>query len=571
MKVNNLKVGVRLGLGFGTIMVLLVALTILGVQGMAGIDASLDRIVTVNNQKIKLANDATLAIEGLIEQIQLMMLLDQSGRLEAKQEIDRIRTEYRGYMDKLEQLEDADQGKQLIANAKGAIDTAKKANNDVIELSLAGKTGDALTTFNRDGLPLTIKIKQAFKALIKYQEERITFRVDEANKLYSSTRTTNLSITAIALLLGTLISFFITRSITRPLNEAVSISNKLASGDLNVHIEAKTSDETGQLLRAMANMVNKLREVVVNVQSASANVAAGSHELSSSSEQMSQGATEQAAAAEEASSSMEQMSSNIKQNAENAQQTERIALKSAEDAMDGGKAVQDSVKAMKEIAAKISIIEEIARQTNLLALNAAIEAARAGEHGKGFAVVASEVRKLAERSQTAAAEISDLSTSSVGIAERAGEMLQRMVPDIQRTAELVQEISAACREQDMGAEQINKAIQQLDQVIQQNAAASEEMASTAEELSGQSEQLQTTITFFKVDGSDNLIALRKAAPARSGTRNVAKHKELSLARSTANGYDHDKAPAQLPRKTAAGFCLDLQEGSDKYDEEFERF
>ncbi|MDD5642464.1 MAG: methyl-accepting chemotaxis protein, partial [Syntrophales bacterium] len=203
---------------------------------------------------------------------------------------------------------------------------------------------------------------------------------------------------------------------------------------------------------------------------------------------------------------------NIKQNSDNAQQTEKIALKAAEDTKEGGNAVTETVTAMKEIASKISIIEEIARQTNLLALNAAIEAARAGEHGKGFAVVASEVRKLAERSQTAAGEINKLSASSVEVAERAGEMLERIVPDIQKTADLVQEINAASNEQRSGANQINMAIQQLDQVIQQNAAASEEMASTSEELLSQAEQLQTTIGFFRIADNGGSLAARPHAP-----------------------------------------------------------
>jgi len=197
---------------------------------------------------------------------------------------------------------------------------------------------------------------------------------------------------------------------------------------------------------------------------------------------------------------MEQMGSNINQNADNALQTDKIAIKAAADAGETGKAVTEAVDAMTEIASRISIIEEIARQTNLLALNAAIEAARAGEHGKGFAVVASEVRKLAERSQKAAGEIGELSSSSVSTAQQAGEMLGKLVPDIKKTAELVQEINAASNEQKSGAEQINKAIMQLDTVIQQNASASEEMASTSEELSGQAEQLQSTIEFFRVDG-----------------------------------------------------------------------
>ncbi|MBF0406314.1 MAG: PAS domain-containing protein [Candidatus Riflebacteria bacterium] len=274
-------------------------------------------------------------------------------------------------------------------------------------------------------------------------------------------------------------------------------AKEIAKGNLSVTIKERSPED--ELMRALHAMVKKLSEVVINVKSASEQVATGSIETSSSAQTLSQGATEQASAAEEASSSMEEMSSNIQQNADNASQTEKIAVKAAEDAKKGGKAVAETVAAMNEIASKIAIIEEIARQTNLLALNAAIEAARAGEHGKGFAVVASEVRKLAERSQLAAGEIKKLSVSSVEIAGKAGEMLSMIVPDIQKTAELIQEISAACKEQNTGAEQINKAIQQLDQVIQQNAGASEELASTSEEMTSQAEQLKTIISFFRVD------------------------------------------------------------------------
>ncbi|GFO57070.1 hypothetical protein GMSM_40770 [Geomonas sp. Red276] len=309
-------------------------------------------------------------------------------------------------------------------------------------------------------------------------------------------------------------------AIKHNLNELIQATNtittaagQVAGGDLTVKLFERSAND--ELMRSLSQMVSKLSEVVNDVKSASNNVATGSQQMSSGSEELSQGASEQAAAAEEASAAMEEMSSNIRQNADNALQTEKIAVKSAADAQEGGKAVALTVSAMKDIAGKISIIEEIARQTNLLALNAAIEAARAGEHGKGFAVVASEVRKLAERSQKAAAEISELSSSSVEVAEQAGDMLNRMLPDIQRTAELVQEISAACKEQDSGAEQINKAIQQLDQVIQQNAAAAEQMSSTAEELSSQSEQLQETIAFFTVAEGGERGARRPAAKAQA--------------------------------------------------------
>jgi len=328
------------------------------------------------------------------------------------------------------------------------------------------------------------------------------------------------------------------------MSSITAAAREVAAGDLTVKLEARSSGD--ELMQSLSGMVARLSEVVREVKGAADNVAAGSQQMASNAEEMSQGASEQAAAAEEASSSMEQMSANIRQNADNALQTEKIAVKSAADAQEGGKAVAHTVGAMKEIAGKISIIEEIARQTNLLALNAAIEAARAGEHGKGFAVVASEVRKLAERSQKAAAEISGLSTSSVEVAEQAGEMLSRLLPDIQRTAGLVQEISASSREQDSGACQINKAIQQLDQVIQQNAAAAEEMSSTAEELASQSEHLQATISFFKVAG---MATQAVQQPVGAAQRSAGPKKAL-----------------RLTRASAAGTALNMED-----DEAYERF
>ncbi|MBF0345576.1 MAG: HAMP domain-containing protein [Nitrospirae bacterium] len=291
------------------------------------------------------------------------------------------------------------------------------------------------------------------------------------------------------------------------MNLITEIAKEIANGNLVVEVKERSKED--ELMRTLGIMVDKLTEVMSEVKLASDNVASGSVELSSSSQGMSQGASEQAAAAEEVSSSMEQMGSNIRQNADNALQTQKIADKSANNAREGAAAVAKTVSAMKEIASKITIIEEIARQTNLLALNAAIEAARAGEHGKGFAVVASEVRQLAERSQTAAGEITNLATSSVDVAEKAGVMLTAMLPEIQKTAELVQEISAASNEQNAGAEQINKAIQQLDLVIQQNASASEETASTAEELSSQAELLQSTISFFNIGENASSGSLQK--------------------------------------------------------------
>ena len=349
------------------------------------------------------------------------------------------------------------------------------------------------------------------------------------------------------------------------LNAITANAREVAKGNLLVDLKQRGPED--ELMAALHAMVDKLKEVVMEVKSSADNVAGGSQQLAANAQEMSQGATEQAAAAEEASSSIEEMSSNIKQNADNAMQTDKIATKSALDAQEGGKAVAQTVAAMKEIASKISIIEEISRQTNLLALNAAIEAARAGEHGKGFAVVASEVRKLAERSQVAAAEISRLSSVSVEVAETAGNMLSKMLPDIQKTAELVQEITAASREQDTGAEQINKSIQQLDQVIQQNAGASEEMSSTAEELSSQAEQLQGIISFFKVDIHGH------GAPGRrstfSGRR--AGREGKSPASQPRIAQVNMRLEQRTPATTGASLQMDDPAGLDALDDEFERY
>ena len=344
-------------------------------------------------------------------------------------------------------------------------------------------------------------------------------------------------------------------------NRITENAKQVSQGNLMVELRKRSDND--DLMESLAAMVDKLKDVVMEVQSAADNVASGGQEMSATAQEMSQGATEQAASAEEVSSSMEQMAASIRQNTDNAVQTEKIAIKSAADAKEGGKAVIETVAAMRQIATKISIIEEIARQTNLLALNAAIEAARAGEHGKGFAVVASEVRKLAERSQSAAGEISQLSTSSVAIAEQAGDMLTRMLPDIQKTAELVQEISASSREQDTGAEQINKAIQQLDQVIQKNASAAEEMASTTEELSSQAEQLKATIAFFSLESGS-----QRALPAPHIRKQIA---------STSYRAETHTSPFKAGKATknarkSSGVNIELAHlGADDLDDEFEKY
>jgi methyl-accepting chemotaxis protein len=340
------------------------------------------------------------------------------------------------------------------------------------------------------------------------------------------------------------------------MEKVTRVAQEIANGNLGVEVRARSDKD--ELMKALADMVKKLSEVVVDVKGSADTVASGAQQMSASSEQLSQGATEQASSIQEVSSAMEQMSANIRQNADNAAQTEKIALKAAADAKEGGDAVGQTVDAMKRIAGKISIVEEIARQTNLLALNAAIEAARAGEHGKGFAVVAAEVRKLAERSQKAAGEITQLSGTSVEVAEKAGELLARILPSVQKTAELVQEITAASREQDTGGAQINQALQQLDQVIQSNAGASEQMSATSEELAQQAGQMQGAIGFFRVDDGGR---------ARPGVSMAARLGPAGKMSATTKAPKTARAAGALPGKRP-GISVDVHRDDDESFEPF---
>lgn len=550
-----MKIGMRLGLGFGLVFLLMIVMIFMGIQKMGEIQYKLDRIVKVNNLRVNLANQMLDEVHIVSRVIRTVALLDDVNKKNAeRKKIDESRAKYDEASKKLEEQIVTPEGKTLFAKINDLKTRGRSANGKVLDAAMANKKEEAARLLLDDSGPIVKEWRQTLRDFAKLQVDRTNARYEEAKKAYDNAKMLMFIIGGVAILLGIIVAYWITRTIVGPITEAMGVANSLAQGDLTITVESKSKDETGLMMAAIASMVDKLKQVIGDVMGASENVAAGSEELSATAQQMSQGATEQAASAEEISSSMEEMSSSIRQNTDNAMQTEKIAVKSSVDAKEGGKAVIETVAAMKEIATKISIVEEIARQTNLLALNAAIEAARAGEHGKGFAVVASEVRKLAERSQTAAGEISSLSSRSVAIAEQAGEMLTKMVPDIQKTAELVQEITASSKEQDTGAEQINKAIQQLDQVIQQNASASEEMASTSEELSSQAEQLQDSISFFNIGNQ---------ARSTSVARKPARKMQIAHAKSSST-----------PAKRSSGGGVNLQlgnSGPDHLDDEFEKY
>jgi methyl-accepting chemotaxis protein len=499
----NMKIGTKLVMSFMVVSMLSAAIGYVAITRMTMLQQSGAAMYELNAVPLSDLIDVSTFYQRQRVNLREMFIdktsEDRTKHFEAAKEVDQKVDEA---LKKVSDSSKSDEVKKQVNEAQTALNNYDPIWKKIASQLMEQKTDDAFATL-RD--PSNSQIAKAVDVSIQKLSDLKIADAKKKNDTNSITSAAAIRLTIIFVCAGVFLAIglgiFIARIISVPLRKGVDFATAVANGDLTRKIELDRKDEIGELADAMNSMVDKLKDIVTEVTAGADNVAAGSTELSSSAESMSQGASEQAAAAEEASSSMEQMSSNIKQNADNAIQTEKIATKSAMDAAEGGKAVLQTVTAMKEIAGKINIIEEIARQTNLLALNAAIEAARAGEHGKGFAVVASEVRKLAERSQHAAAEIAHLSTSSVEVAEKAGDMLSKMVPHIQKTAELVQEISASCREQDTGADQINKAMQQLDQVIQQNASASEEMASTSEELSSQAEQLQAAIGFFNIGTS----------------------------------------------------------------------
>ncbi|MCA1755191.1 MAG: methyl-accepting chemotaxis protein [Spirochaeta sp.] len=531
---KNIRIGVKLVGGFVVVALLALLVGVVGFYGIDDLTADLDDFGYNRIPGLILLGD--MNYERMVIRAQTLEVFQVRGHDDAEQTYRRILQDREASFSNIQgELEEfaalprkTDRGRQIVErlqaeyeNWREVYEPIDRVINEMIREDDPAQL-EALYEEYESAVAAMVPISNTMGAtFVELTENNIGNTLSEMEEDIEEAAFLErliIGVSIVAIVVALLLGLLLTRMITKPLAAGVTFAQRLSEGDMTATIPVNQKDEIGILANALGVMRDKLVEVVRNVQAATDNVSAGSQEMSSNAQQLSQGATEQAASAEEVSSSMEQMSSNIKQNADNATQTDQIARTSYENAEKGGNAVSETVTAMRQIAEKITIIEEIARNTNLLALNAAIEAARAGEHGKGFAVVASEVRKLAERSQTAAAEISELSASSVSVAEGAGEMIAGIVPEIRKTAELVQEIRSSSAEQDSGADQINKAIAQLDQVIQQNASSSEEMASMSEELSSQAEQLKTTMTFFKLndDGGHGSSSGAVLASAGSG-------------------------------------------------------
>jgi methyl-accepting chemotaxis protein len=512
---GNMKIGLRLGLGFGVVVFLLVAIAIIGVTRLSNLNDNVQLLVKDRYPKTVLANNVIDGINQIARSMRNTLIMSDPVKIKKELEtIQKSRTSIKENLDKLEAAITSEEGKALVKSVLDARIVYVGGQDKFLKLTEEGKQEEAKVLLLTEVREQQLAYFKAVNDLLEFQGKLMEESGTEATAAYAAARNLMLLIAVAALLLAASIAFWVTRSITRPAAEAVDIANRLAEGDLTMKIKVTSKDEMGLLLGAMSAMVAKLTQIITDVRGASDNLSSASEEISATAQSLSQGASEQAASVEETSASIEQMSSSIAQNTENAKVTDGMAGKASKEAVEGGEAVKHTVTAMKSIAGKIGIIDDIAYQTNMLALNAAIEAARAGEHGKGFAVVAAEVRKLAERSQVAAQEIGELASGSVDMAERAGKLLDEMVPTIQKTSDLVQEITAASEEQASGVGQINAAMGQLNQATQQNASASEELAATAEEMSGQAEQLQMTMNFFKLDAQSAVGQMHAKTGAR---------------------------------------------------------
>lgn len=500
---NNIRIGLRMGLGFllvicatmTMVVVLLLELEKFNDEMQTLVDGRFPNVV-YSNALIDNLNSANLSMRDI--------LLTQDPAV-IKNEIEKIsviRKNFTEALVKLEKNTQSEEGNKFLSRIKE--NRVHYGNGLEKYLKLVGdnKREEALVVLQGELYSAQVPYQKSIEEMIDFQSKLVEKAGGDANTSFHAAEKLMLGLSIGTTLLALLIAFVVTRSVIRPLAQATNVASLLAEGDISVKMDVQGRDEVAQLQEAMSNMVDKLSHIITNVRATSDSLSSASEEISATAQSLSQGATEQAASVEEISSTLDETSASVQQNSENAVITDNMATQAAADASQGGDAVNQTVQAMKSIANKIGIIDDIAYQTNLLALNAAIEAARAGEHGKGFAVVAEEVRELAERSQEAAQEIGELAGSSVAQAERAGKLLQDMVPTIRKTSDLVKEIAAASQEQSSGVGQINAAVGQLNQTTQQSASASEELAATAEEMSSQAEQLQQLMSFFKINATE---------------------------------------------------------------------
>lgn len=498
---GNMRVATRLGIGFGLMILMLLGSALFGLNRLQAVTDMSAQVMNFHYPRADLSRnivDANDRNKPLVRDLVIAKTPEEVQRV--TEQLRKSRAEALALFKQLDSTLKKPESRRLIDMVIKDIQLLNPIYDRIEQLAYSDKDA-AVEVINGEFTTAQERVTNGLLDLNKFIAGTMHQANEQAAQTAQETRSLIAYASGVALLIALLAAWLISRSLTKLLGGepayAAEILTRIAEGDLSMEVQVRKNDQTS-MLYAVQQMVSKLKQVVGEVNSSAEALAGASEEVSATAQTLSQASSEQAAGVEETSATIEQANASINQNTENAKLTEGMASKASQDAAEGGAAVKATVSAMKQIAQKISIIDDIAYQTNLLALNAAIEAARAGEHGKGFAVVATEVRKLAERSQVAAQEISDVASSSVQLSERAGQLLDVMVPNIQKTSELVQEISAASQEQTTGINQINMAMGQLSQTTQQNASSSEELAATAEEMSAQAEQLQHAMTFFRL-------------------------------------------------------------------------
>ncbi|HEX5393043.1 MAG TPA: methyl-accepting chemotaxis protein [Rhodocyclaceae bacterium] len=522
---KNLKIGVRLQGLLAIVLLLMAGLTMMGVQGL---DAGYRDMATIYEGKLKPVR-LSARLQRLLDdaRTQVMLGLQHNPKNELSKLHDHPLSKHQDIIakdvaDVEATLKDLRQGREIPSEERALLDNLDSAARSYVQEGInpplsalnVGTFDEANVALLKKTNPKAAAFSTASIQVREYYQKSSESLFLEAGRRNHEAEIAMMGTGIFAALLSIGLGLWITRGITKPLDEVVSVANAMAKGDFAVKVEADSQDETGRLKRAMHEMAAKLSQVIGEISATAGEINSAAQEVSATAQSLSQSSSEQASSVEETSSAVEQMTSSIAQNTENTTLTGNMANESFQHAAEGGAAVKETVDAMKQIADKIGIIDDIAYQTNLLALNAAIEAARAGEHGKGFAVVAAEVRKLAERSQVAAQEISGLAETSVQQAVRAGTLFEEIVPSIRKTSDLVGEIAAASQEQSLGADQINDAMGQMNKVTQQNASASEELAATAEEMSTQAGKMAELMSFFKVASALPAQALPSLAAER---------------------------------------------------------
>ena len=537
---KNMKIGMRLGLGFALVLLVVMVTLAVSVLRMGSLNGGIQVVVEDLFPKTVLENSIIDDVSSVMLSTSDILLTDDVQMRKKKLEV--LNAKLKNVADEMAALEPkltSDDEGLMLNSLKDARQQFNDIHGTITKAVAANNIGEAKFILqSEDFASAQATYVNSVKDLIQFQSEE----VDEAGKnalaIYTKSRILLAGMAVVSVLLAIAIAAWVSRSVTKPIAQAVDAAHRLSNGDLTVKVQANSNDETGQLLNAIGDMVAKLSQIITDVRISANSLSNASDQVNATAQSLSQAASEQAASVEETSASIEEMTASISQNAENAKVTDGMATKAAREATEGGQSVKQTVQAMKAIAAKIGIIDDIAYQTNLLALNAAIEAARAGDHGKGFAVVAAEVRKLAERAQVAAREISDVAGNSVTLAEQAGSLLDEIVPAINKTSDLVQEIAAASEEQSTGVAQVNTAMNQLNQLTQQNASASEELAATAEEMNSQADQLQDLMEFFKTSAEE---LAESASAAGEGNESEMKANDVAATKS-ARSKKSDASP-----------------------------